>query len=113
MEENQVNEIHEDLRVARKLVNLCKSANSRSIPFKVSFKVLKQLMRRKTCYYTGVTFDSSNILTIDRVDNDQGYIDSNIVACTQEINHIKSSLTIDQIDNLHKKIFSHIEKKKV
>lgn len=100
-----------DLEIARKLLRTSQSAKERQIVFNVSFKKMKQLMTRKTCYYTGVKFNnSSRKRSIDRVDNDKGYIDSNVVVCTTAINQLKSNLTIKEINNLHKSVNGFLNK---
>jgi hypothetical protein len=100
-----------DLAIAKKLCALHSSANSRDIEFNLSFKKLKQLMTRKTCFYTGVRFDKKdNPMSIDRVDNTRGYVDDNVVACTVAVNQIKANLTIAQIEMLHKKVIEYKRK---
>lgn len=96
-----------DLKIAGKLINLHQSAKDREIYFDLSFKKVKQLVCRKTCYFTGVVFDdkvnSSQSRSIDRIDNTKGYIDSNVVACTKEFNILKGELTLEQITMLYNK----------
>ena len=94
----------DDLKIAKKMVRTSSSARDRGIPFKISYKKMKQLMTRKTCYYTGVVFDKENPRSIDRVDNDKGYVDSNVVACTIAINGFKSNFTVKEIKGLNSKI---------
>ena len=101
-----------DIIIARKLISIKDSANKRKIPFNMSFSKVKQLMTRKTCYYTGVKFDGHYVRSFDRVDNNLGYIDTNVVACTVQINGFKANLTIKAINMLTKKINTFIEKQK-
>lgn len=95
-----------DLIIAKKMVNIFHSAKSRNLEFDISFKKMKQLLTRKTCFFTGIPFEENgdNQRTIDRVDNNKGYIDSNVVTCTKRINSIKGNITINEINILHKKI---------
>ena len=69
-----------DLDIAKKLIGTANSAENRNIEFNLSFKRMKQLMERKTCYYTGVTFvdqhNHKHQRSIDRVDSCKGYVDS-------------------------------------
>ena len=71
---------------------------------------MKQLMTRKTCYYTGTKFTDTIVRSIDRVDNDKGYFDNNIVVCTVKINSIKNDLTVKEISNLNNKINQFLNK---
>jgi hypothetical protein len=93
-----------DLDVARKLVQLSDSAKSRGIEFGLSHKRVKQLLIAKTCFFTGAPFQASGTMSrsIDRIDSSVGYIDSNVVACTVDINGKKSNLTFDEIESLYK-----------
>ena len=99
----------EDITVAKKLVMLNQSANKRGIEFGLSFATVKRLLSRKTCYYTGVPFTEANPRSIDRVDNDKGYVDGNVVACTVAVNQLKSNLTVKQLDMLYKKVHKFID----
>jgi hypothetical protein len=102
-----------DLTIAKKMISIKHSAGSRGISFDMTFRKVKQLMTRKTCYYTGVTFGGENIRSFDRVDNDKGYIDSNVVACTTHINSLKGHLTRKDIKNLNKRLERFLEKQKL
>ena len=95
-----------DVEVARKLVNIHSSAQSRNLDFDLTFEYVKKLLEYNTCFYTNVTFteDGPNARSFDRVDNDSGYVIGNVVACTTDINGKKNNLTIDEIVCLYKKL---------
>lgn len=95
-----------DLDVAKKMLNLKQSADSRNIKFDLSFLVLKNLMEQKKCFYTGRVFDGKGdyALSIDRIDNKIGYVDLNVVSCTVEINRKKTDITIEEIEMIYKAI---------
>ena len=95
-----------DLDVAKKMINLKQSADSRNLKFDLSFIKLKSLMEQKKCFYTGKSFDKTpgNELSIDRIDNKIGYLDDNVVACTVEINRKKTDISIEEIEMLYKAI---------
>ena len=103
-----------DLTVAHKLCSLSDSAKSRGIEFDLSFRTLKILLEKETCYYTGVTFQETGELarSIDRKDNDQGYVDHNVVACTVAFNSKKKDLSLEDIDILYNKVNKTINRKK-
>lgn len=89
-----------DARVASKYVQIKNSAKKRGIYFDMSLKRVRQLLLRKRCEITGEIFiDDHDDLhrSFDRLDNDKGYIDSNVVVCTGQINKIKRDLTVKQI----------------
>lgn len=95
-----------DIEVAKKLVNIHSSAQSRNLDFDLTFEYVKKLLEYSTCFYTNVTFteDGPNARSFDRVDNDRGYVIGNVVACTTDINGKKNNLTIDEIICLYKKL---------
>ena len=101
-----------DIEVARKLVNIHSSAQSRNLEFDLSFEYVKKLLEYTTCFYTNVQFteDGPNARSFDRVDNDKGYVIGNVVACTTDINGKKNNLTIDEIICLYKKL-GHLKSK--
>lgn len=100
-----------DVEVARKLVNIHSSAQSRGLDFDLSFEYVKKLLEYNTCFYTNVQFteDGPNARSFDRVDNEKGYVIGNVVACTTDINGKKNNLSIDEIICLYKKL-SHLKK---
>ena len=95
-----------DVEVAKKLVNIHSSAQSRNLEFNLTFEYVKKLLEYTTCYYTNVTFteDGPNARSFDRVDNDKGYVIGNVVACTVDINGKKNNLSIEEIVCLYKKL---------
>jgi hypothetical protein len=101
-----------DIEVAKKLVNIHSSAQSRNLEFDLSFEYVKKLLEYTTCFYTNVQFteDGPNARSFDRVDNDKGYVIGNVVACTTDINGKKNNLTIDEIICLYKKL-GHLKNK--
>lgn len=95
-----------DVEVAKKLVNIHSSAQSRNLEFNLTFEYVKKLLEYHTCYYTNVIFteDGGSARSFDRVDNDKGYVIGNVVACTIDINGKKNNLTLDEIVCLYKKL---------
>ena len=95
-----------DLEVAKKMINLKQSADSRSIKFDLSFLTVKKLMEQKKCFYTSRSFENKGdyALSIDRMDNKLGYIEGNVVACTVEMNRKKADITIDEIEMIYRAI---------
>ena len=95
-----------DITVAKKLISLMHSAQSREIEFNLSYRRVKALLRQEKCFYTGeiMTAEGPTQRTIDRVDASLGYIDSNVVACTQDINLKKTNLSVKEINLIYSKI---------
>lgn len=102
-----------ELRVARKYKNLYNSASRRNIEFTLTLTDVRQLLKQKYCHFTGVpllipegvaenTPEFQNTLSIDRLDNEQGYVRGNVVACTYFINRLKGNMTLEQIQQLYR-----------
>lgn len=89
-----------DLLVANKLHQLKDSAVRRGKDFDLTFNVVKKLLKKKTCHYTGLKFQADNNLhlTIDRIDSSKGYVIGNVVACSGWANQMKNQL-IEQSDS--------------
>jgi hypothetical protein len=92
-----------DLRVAKKYVSLQQSAKKRGKDFDLSLTSLKNLLKAKKCYYTGVPLTHAT-RSIDRVDNTKGYIKGNVVACHTNINQLKGNLEMDTIIKIADKL---------
>ena len=75
---------------------LALSAYDRGIPFTLTENKLKTLLETKKCFYTGVPLTPNNF-TVDRIECDEGYTNTNCVACTYDANQLKS-LTIEAYD---------------
>lgn len=95
-----------DIDIAKRLVRTEQSARTRDKEFDMTFGKMKKLLSTKKCYISGVklqTEDDSakNYLTLERLDNDQGYTDANVVACSSYMNKRKGDLTTKEIVMLH------------
>ena len=112
MEEELVelrSETHTDLSIAKKMIQLYQSAQSRGLDFDLKFSTIKKLLHKKKCFYTKQLFEKEGLmkLSIDRVDSAKGYIEGNVVACTTDINSKKSNLTAKEIESLYIAIKLH------
>jgi hypothetical protein len=103
-----------DLEVAKKMVAIKTSADSRGIEFNMSLRRVRQLLNTKKCFISGVDLNriqqDPNQLTFDRLDNSKGYTDDNVVACSLRVNRLKDSLTIEDITMLYIAIQKKVNK---
>lgn len=82
-----------DIKVAEKYLQLLRSAASRNLPFNLTMVDVRNLLTRKTCFYTGVKFGTGDLVrTIDRKNPNKGYVKGNVVACTSKSNSFKENL---------------------
>jgi hypothetical protein len=103
-----------DLDVAKKLVAIKTSADSRGIQFDMSLRRVRQLLNTKRCFISGLPLNriqhDPNQLTFDRLDNSKGYTDDNVVACSLRVNKLKDNLTVDEITMLYMAIQKKLSK---
>jgi len=95
-----------DRKIARKFLQIETSGQQRGIHFDMSLRRVAALLRQKTCFFTGVELNDveghPNQRSFDRIDNDKGYIDTNVVACTATFNKRKNNLTVKEIVLMYK-----------
>lgn len=102
-----------DLEVAKRLIQTEASATDRGFKFNLSLRTVRRLMNTEKCFFTGnVMNDIPNDpcqRTFDRINNRQGYVEGNMVACCREINGKKGNLTVQEI----KLLYLGLKKKKL
>lgn len=94
-----------------------KSARVRGYEFNISFDKFKELIISSKCYYCGSNEsrqrkdESTNFVLsymgIDRLMNDIGYVDNNIVPCCSTCNYMKKDMDVDVFLNLIKIIYKN------
>ena len=88
-----------DQIIANKYLSKIKQCKANSIKFELSFYEYKRLITTAKCKYTGIklTWQKSKEqiptdVTIDRIDNNKGYVTGNVVACCKGYNTFKAVL---------------------
>ena len=82
--------------VAKKFLSLKESSRSRGIEFGLPMQSLMNLFRAKKCYYSGVPIDDDT-RSLDRIDNEVGYVIGNVVATHSLVNQRKGDLTLEEM----------------
>lgn len=103
-----------DLYCAMKLQRKAENARQRGVEFKMTFTMMRNILRAKKCYYTGLPLtrarDGKPIrgsdLTIDRVDNTIGYVPGNVVASSHAANSLKAMVESAGMEGL--KVGRHV-----
>lgn len=97
-----------DLKTSRKLISLEVSARDRGLEFDLTFNNVQSLLLEDKCYFTGMTLTDEegkyNQRSIDRLDNNKGYVNGNVVVCARGFNVKKGNLTPHEIKLLYDKI---------
>ncbi|AGH31852.1 HNH endonuclease [Salicola phage CGphi29] len=87
--------------LAVKYTAKAKNAHQRGISFELTLSEMRNLMMRKTCYYTGMVMSDDcdpmapQKRTLDRIDSEKGYTKGNTVACCFAANALKNAVLED------------------
>lgn len=88
-----------DLYVAKKYAAKAQNARDRGLDFTITYTSMKNMLKAKRCYYTGLpmtkqvgSIQKGSDITIDRIDASKGYIPGNVVACSYAANQLKSQV---------------------
>jgi len=104
-----------DAYLAKKYVNKVSKCATDDMAFELTFAEFKKVMTAKRCKYTDVllTYQRGVVqidsdVTIDRIDNNKGYVKGNVVACCHGYNAFKAILehpdTFITFELLHKAV---------
>jgi hypothetical protein len=83
-----------------KYINKVDSSRKRGIEFALTFSEYRRLLSRKRCAYTGITLSfhrgqsapTNADLTIERIDNEKGYVKGNVIVVCSAANSVKGVL---------------------
>jgi len=108
--------VEDDIKLCQAYIRTVQGAKDRDIECTLSLKKFQQLKKITRCYYTNIKLicgepakAQADNWSIDRLDNNKGYTDNNVVVCSQRINAKKGSISIDEI----KAIYKGLKKKKL
>jgi len=89
----------------KKLNTYKNSAKRRNVVFKLDMDLFMEYWN-KPCFYCG-----SEIKTIglDRIDNNKGYVENNIIPCCKACNSMKSKMNKEEFINHCTKIINHVK----
>lgn len=83
------------------------SAKQRGNDFSLSLVEYKEIRKNDVCFYCDKTYD---ILTIDRVDNNLGYIKENCVVACRRCNYIKSDSDFEILSKISVRVREFLNK---
>lgn len=111
--------VNHDAFLAKKYLSLIGSAASRGLDFDLTLSELEKVIASPKCHFSGAELVfyphekgeelPDNYLTIDRLDNNKGYVYGNIVCCSRFMNKIKDQMPpneFEEIANLHNMVQS-------
>lgn len=85
------------LDVARCYTSKASNAASRNLDFKLDFMAFANIKSQKVCAYSGLPFSEDNPLTIERINNDLGYVDGNVIPVCLAWNRCRADFTSETI----------------
>lgn len=86
------------------------TAPKRNIEFNLTFDYIKSIWdsQKGKCYYSGEALspevNNKNVVSIDRINSDLGYVEGNIRLCTKQVNLAKHILSLAEFVDLCRKI---------
>lgn len=88
------------LKVKRRLEHTQASAKRRGKDFNLDFNYLVNILDQKVCAYSGETFNNSiegEKLSLERFNNDIGYIKGNVIPVKKKYNTMRSDWSLDEL----------------
>lgn len=86
------------------------NSTKRNIPFDMSFETFAALKRHTHCQYSGLPFDDEHGFSFERIDNNVGYLDGNVIAVSRVINSARSSYDVESLAAHINHLFAVLEK---
>ena len=89
-----------EVETARRLIQTYESAGRRNKQFNLSYFTLKNILKQTHCAYSGLPFKKGpgERLSLERFDNDKGYIDGNVIAVREDINSARASHSVESLE---------------
>jgi hypothetical protein len=95
---------YKDEAVANFYIKKINEAKRRNIEFSISLYSFMEIVKAKQCYYTGYVYKCNAEKSLDRLDNDKGYVEGNVVSCLSSFNTAKDDLTLDEIQSIYRRM---------
>lgn len=88
-----------DKIVNRRLLKTEASAARRNKDFNLDAAYLRNILEQEVCAYSGEPFKEfgPDMMTLERWDNDKGYVKGNVIPVKKKYNCLRGSLTIEQL----------------
>ena len=84
-----------------------RKAKLRKYSFEITLEQFKKF-EGENCFYCG---DELDIIRLDRINNDLGYIMDNVVSCCKKCNFAKNTLEVEEFLDHISKIYIHQQKR--
>ena len=87
-----------DNRVVNKYTSIRNRCQEKKIDFDLTLKSISNLLKAKRCQ---ITKKPIRKLSIDRIDPNKGYVQGNVIAVEEELNHKKQNLTPKEVQLIY------------
>lgn len=88
----------DNLELAKCFVTKAENSKKRGIEFNMSLANFANLKAQTHCAYSGLPFNDHSEFSFERIDNEVGYIDGNVIPVLRSINSARGSYTLENID---------------
>lgn len=86
------------VELAQNYVAKATNAKKRNKEFTLSLISYANIKNQKFCAYSGIKFnDSTNIMSLERINNDVGYVDGNVIPVLYTLNNVRGDLDLQSI----------------
>lgn len=89
----------ERIQLAKCYKNKANNADSRGLEFDISILTFANIKAQKVCAYSGLPFGTGDDgLSIERIDNNVGYVDGNVIPVRNVLNSLRADYDIPQVE---------------
>lgn len=85
------------IQIAECYVNKSKNARQRKLEFSLSMSTFANIKLQTHCAYSGLPFTDEDELSLERLNNDLGYIDGNVVPVIRRLNTLRSNFSVEEL----------------
>lgn len=86
-----------NVAVAEAYISKYQNAKSRGKEFSLSLIVFANIKAQTHCAYSGIKFSNNNPMSFERLDNNIGYVDGNVIPVIRRFNTIRGCMSLDEI----------------
>lgn len=90
--------MNSSIELAQQYIAKSLNAKKRNKEFSLSLITFANIKSQTHCAYSGVEFDENNPMSLERVDNNIGYVDGNVVPVLTILNSVRGDLDFKNID---------------
>ena len=90
--------------------HLKNSAKSRDLEMQISFEQYAEIIKESKCYYCDASLVGTTGSSLNRIDNNKGYLVENVKPCCGTCNSIMNNYSIEELSNRVYKIVARMKK---